>query len=166
MQYTFKRPDPRTGGDNGGGKGNPNKVGFMPGEISSLANDMVLANGGTKENWADYLKDVYSPVKMPRYQYGGGKGKGDKGGGKTDPNKPGTNNDGTGNVTGEFETSNPGHNRAAPMAMPYGVMAGMQPGMGVLSGIPMQQPQMAARQPQMQMPNDGVLAMLRARMGR
>lgn len=121
------KPGGNNGGGHGGGRGGGQKWatmgGFIPGQISSIAEDLASGYGGETDEMKDYLRDVYSPVKIPQFNFGGGNGNGGKGkgkgGGKGDPTKPGNNPNGTG-TTGGFDPSRPDHRmaQAMPMARP------------------------------------------------
>jgi hypothetical protein len=128
-----KHPGNGGGHNNGGGQGN-GMGGFMPGQISGLANDLQMGYGGTDAAWKNYLKDVYSPVKMTGFNFSGGNG-----GGKGNPTQPGGNNQGGGpggNTGGGFEPSRPRH-----AMMPMRPMQMQVPQMGLLNGAMQQQPQ-------------------------
>jgi hypothetical protein len=126
-----KHPGNGGGHNNGGGNG---MGGFMPGQISGIANDLQMGYGGTDAQWKNYLKDVYSPVKMTGFNFSGGNG-----GGKGNPTQPGGNNQGGGpggNTGGGFEPSRP-RNAMMPMNRPMQMQA---PQMGLLNGAMQQQP--------------------------
>lgn len=128
--------------DKGGKKkgGNSFKIGFMPGQIAGLADDMSDGYGGKDAKWKNYLHNIYAPVKMPNFDYGarGGGGNG-KGGGKGDPTGPGSD---PSKPDLSFDPSRPDH-KMAPMAMPYGGQPGaqmmQQPMQGLLNVGPMGQ---------------------------
>jgi len=156
MKYAPDKNDPlpkHKNGSNGGkdkkgGHGPTMKIGFMPGQIGGMAEDMSDGDGGTDAKWRDYLRDVYSPVKVPYFNFGGGGG-GGNGGGKDVPVTG--NNDGGGNpnpVDPGFDPSRPRKMVMPAQPMQSGFLhvgpAGqrMPPAMGLLG-----QPQQNAQAP-------------------
>lgn len=97
-------PKPKEGGNGGGGnkdkdKGPTLKFGFMPGQISGLADDMMAGYGGSEDKWKGYLNDIYSPVRVPSFNFGGGNGGGNNNGPDTPEIDPGVDH-GHGGVNG------------------------------------------------------------------
>lgn len=89
-------PLPKDNGGGNGGKGSKTalRIGFMPGQIAGIADDMVAGYGGTDAKWKEYIRNVYDPVRVPYFDFGA---KGNGKGGKTGT-KDGVTNQGDTNV--------------------------------------------------------------------
>lgn len=71
----------------------PNGGGPFPGQLGMLSNQLSQGFGGDPQQWRGMLAQVYSPMRVTPFNYGGGGGGNNRGNGTpiiVNPARPGT----------------------------------------------------------------------------